>query len=175
MNRRACPSAGFTLMEVMAALAILGMSLFILLNAHQSALRLYDTASTEVLVRELLERTMNQAELDVLAGTLSGQGDFTPRLPPEYNWSYEASLVGEDELVQLYEVNVAVRTPDGQEKLVSFLTYNPASQLEEEGGQDTRSGSQSGNARGNRNTGSSGRGRTPSNSRPSPRSGGSNR
>ncbi len=122
---------GFTLIEVMAALAILGMSLFILLQAHFSALKLYDTAGSETLIRELLQHTMNHAELQVLAGTLAEEGDFGMRYP-EYTWSFEASLVGEDELVQLYEVNVSVRAPDGEERLISFLTYNPSAEVQEE-------------------------------------------
>ncbi|HNR29265.1 MAG TPA: prepilin-type N-terminal cleavage/methylation domain-containing protein [Candidatus Hydrogenedentes bacterium] len=121
---------GFTLIEIMAALAILGMSLFVLLQSHYSALRLYDTACSETMIRELLQRTMNYAELQVLAGTLGEEGDFGMRYP-EYVWSFESSLVGQDELIQLYEVNVTVRAPDGVERLISFLTYNPSAEVQE--------------------------------------------
>lgn len=125
MNKRAGAQAGFTLMEIMAALAILGMSLFILLQSHYSALSLYESTTHEVHMRELLERAMGMAESQAMGGELSGEGDFGARYGDEYTWRYEAAHAGEDELVQLYEVNVAVRGPDGSERLKSFLLYNP--------------------------------------------------
>ena len=125
MSRRAASQAGFTLMEITAALAILGMSLFILLQSHYSALNLYEITTREVHMRELLERAMGMAEAQVMGGELSGEGDFGARYGDDYSWRYEAVHAGEDDLVQLYEVNVAVRGPGGSERLKSFLLYNP--------------------------------------------------
>lgn len=125
---------GFTLIEIMAALAILGMSLFILLNSHYSAMRLHETTAREALMREMVERTMGYAETQVLAGALSEQGDFGVRYGEEFSWSFEAKLVGEDELVQLYEIQITVNGPEEAEKSISFLAYNPSAEVLGEGG-----------------------------------------
>ncbi len=130
MNRHGRSTAGFTLMEIMAALAILGMSLFILLQSHYSALAVYETTSHEVRMRGLLERAMGMAETQVMAGELSGQGDFGAQYSEEFTWSYEAVHAGEDDLVQLYEVNVVVNVPvEDEPRLMSFLLYNPGSEV----------------------------------------------
>ena len=47
--------AGFTLLEVLAALAILGGAVFVLMNAHFSALAMHDAMVEEVMQRQMLE------------------------------------------------------------------------------------------------------------------------
>ena len=137
MNRRRAErrarERGFTLMEIMAALVILGMSVFILLQAHYSALSMYETITNEINTRALIERAMGEAELGVFTGELSGDGDFGAQYDEGFTWSYEAVHRGEDTLVQLYEVNVTVNLPDGTNKLMSFLLYNPSAEVLGEG------------------------------------------
>lgn len=126
-------AAGFTLIEVMAALAILGMGVFILLQSHYSALSLYETITTEINTRSLIQRAMGEAEVGVFQNELAGEGDFGAQFDEGFSWSYEAHHVGEDTLVQLYEVNVTVSMPDGGSELMSFLLYNPSAEILEEG------------------------------------------
>ena len=52
---------GFTLVEVLAAVGILGGALFILLNTHYSALRLHEEMAATVERRQLIERVVSDA------------------------------------------------------------------------------------------------------------------
>jgi hypothetical protein len=121
-------------MEIMVSLAILGMSVFILLQSHFGALAVYETITGEINRRGLIERAMGEAEVGVFMGELTGDGDFGAQYGEEYTWTYEATHVGEDMLVQLYEVNVTVRMPDGSDTLMSFLLYNPSAEVLGDGG-----------------------------------------
>lgn len=125
-------SAGFTLIEIMAALAILGAAAFILLHGHLAALNLHGMMVEEVVMRQLTETVVSQAEAEVLIGNLNGSGDFGRRYP-DYSWSYSATKAGEQEVL-LYDVNVVVSGPF-EERSISFFTYNIGE--EPEGGSGT--------------------------------------
>lgn len=144
MTRRST-QAGFTLIEVLTALAILGLGMFILLDAHYSALRLHDTMNDAVISRQLLEQTVNLAETEVLLGNLSDSGDFGMR-HPGYAWSFEGVMTGgggaglfsgntagasassqsgdPGDEVRLYEVSVTITTPEDEDRSLEFLVYN---------------------------------------------------
>lgn len=113
---------GFTLIEVLAALAILGVAMFVLLDAHFSALKLHETMDEEVIFRQLSERTASLAELEVRAGNLSGAGDFGTR-HPGLAWSYEALPSGSDDTILLYEVNVTITAPE-EDRQLKFFVYD---------------------------------------------------
>ncbi len=116
------PAAGFTLLEVLAALAILGTALFVLLDAHFSALSLHDRVREEVTARQLMDYAVAQAEVELLQGRLAGDFEFGNRYP-DYFWSYEAILDQVDTTVQLFDVIVTVSGPDGDETL-DFYSYD---------------------------------------------------
>ncbi len=115
------PIAGFTLMEVLAALAILGSAMFILLAAHSQSLQLHQVVDEEVNMRLLLERSVAFAEVEVINGALAGGGDFGARYPG-FEWSYEATA-DEDELIPLYAVDVRLTGPTDTRE-VTFLCFN---------------------------------------------------
>jgi len=139
---------GFTLMEVLAALAILGAALAVLLSAHHQSLLLHQMVDDEVTMRLLLERSVAFAEVEVISGALSGGGDFGARYPG-YEWSYEATP-DEDELVPLFAVDVALTGPS-ETREVTFLCFNTGPEdLEGGTGRDNRSSSRSSNRSGTR-------------------------
>ena len=115
-------SAGFTLAEVLVALSILGTALFVLIGAHQSAMRLQIEAETAVEERQLLEGAVARAEVAVMTGSLSASGEFGPRYPG-YGWGFDAQNVGSDTQVPLYQVTARLTTPDGEKKL-DFFYFN---------------------------------------------------
>ena len=115
-------SAGFTLAEVLVALSILGTALFVLIGAHQSAMRLQIEAETAVEQRQLLEGAVARAEVAVMTGSLSASGEFGPRYPG-CGWSFDAQNVGSDTQVPLYQVTARLTTPDGEKKL-DFFYFN---------------------------------------------------
>jgi len=172
-------NGGFTLIEIVAALAVLGAALFVLLDAHYAAMRLHEATSEEVILRQLVETTVAKAEVAVLTGTLSETGDFGERYP-DYEWSFDAALVGDDELILLYSVDVSVTGPL-EDRSLNFLVYNTGPPEEAGGGSGTvfsgaakyggrRPSSRSSGASSRPSSGSSRRSSGASSSRPSNRS-----
>ncbi len=102
------PTAGFTLIEIMVALAILGMSAMVLLDAHYNALRLHADTRDQVLAQQFLEEAMGQAELQVAAGTLTGSGTFGKQYP-DCSYSFVGQPSGAQQGIPLYEVVVSVK------------------------------------------------------------------
>jgi len=114
--------AGFTLIEVLAALAILGASLFVLLDNHYRALQLHDGTRESVQWDRLLGFALGVAEADVQAGNLEGSGEFGERYPG-CTYSFNANRVEEIEGVLLFLVNVTV-SREGESESRDMLVYN---------------------------------------------------
>lgn len=87
-------------------MAILGSALFVLLDAHYTALKLHESMQEEVILRQLIETVVAKAEVQVLIGKLSDAGDFGNRYPG-YTWSFDATLIGREQ-VPLYAVHASV-------------------------------------------------------------------
>jgi prepilin-type N-terminal cleavage/methylation domain-containing protein len=83
---------GFTLIEILVALAILATTLMVLLDAHYNAIRLFDETRNEYDLTILLERAVGEAEVAVNTGMFSGEGEFGKRYP-ECTFSFEANPV----------------------------------------------------------------------------------
>gem|GEM_PF-3583103 len=113
---------GFTLVEVMAALVILGTSLVVLLDSHFGALSLHDTTCETVFMNELMDWAMGVAETEVQAKTLKGDGDFGKRYEG-YAYSFSADLIKDIEGVALFSVNVTV-TGGPEPRTMTMLVYN---------------------------------------------------
>ena len=119
-NRRA-HQGGFTLIEVVVALAILGTGMVILLEAQYASLTLFDSAQQEATMSIFLESVIGEAEREVLAGNTEGEGDFGGRFP-DYRYTFKANQPDEDNAPGLFEVLVEVHGPiDSRE--MKFLTY----------------------------------------------------
>ena len=115
---------GFTLMEVMVALAILGGGVFILLQAHYAATRAHLDMREEVMVQGLMEQAMGMARVELASGNGSGSGDFGKRYP-NYEYSFEAVALSEDENPGLYEVVVILEGPDEAREMI-IMMFAPA-------------------------------------------------
>lgn len=116
--------AGFTLIEIMVALAILGTALFVLLEAHYGAMRLFVNARDQVEVNSLLERALGIAEAEVMTGSTGGHGDFGKRYP-DYSYTYQVDDLGGSDQPGFYSVTVILQGPqDGVE--MTLLVYKGA-------------------------------------------------
>ena len=126
---------GFTLVEVLAAVAILGSALFILLSTHHGALRLFEAMNSSVVETQMLERAVGEAEFGVLTGELTGSGEFEGRFAG-YAWSYQGTAIGgtEESPIPFYQVEVTVRNPDGEDQTLSFYFFHVSSTEVIEGG-----------------------------------------
>ena len=139
---------GFTLAEVLVALVILGGGMFVLVNAHFSALSLHMLTQEEVETRMLLEIAVSRAEMGVAAEELTGGEDFGPRYPG-YSYSYDAQARGDAENpymmdIEFYTVSTTLTTPEGDTVSLQFYTFlNPEMSTTIQSG---NSGSSSSNA-----------------------------
>jgi len=112
--------SGFTLMEVVVALAILGMGLVVLLEAHYSSMRLFADAQERATTDTLFVGTVGMVEQSVLVGDNTGSGDFGLRYP-DYSWSYRAKSLNANNFPGLVEVTLTMRTPTDDEERVFFV------------------------------------------------------
>jgi len=117
-------TSGFTLIEVMIAMAVLGSALFVLLQAHHSALNAHGQLRDEVLLRNLMALAVGIAEVEVAAGNLSDSQEFGDRYP-DFDYSFDAQPVGEG-FPALYDVLVKVRSQKVDYEIHTFmLTRDP--------------------------------------------------
>ncbi|MFP4190884.1 MAG: type II secretion system protein [Candidatus Hydrogenedentota bacterium] len=123
IRARAMACGGFTLIEIMVALAVLGTALFVLVEAHYSAFRLFEESREEIIERQLLERVLHEAEVEVMAGEMNGADEFGARYP-DYSYSFDAAQVG-DERLGLFEVHASLDTPNGDRELSMYVYRVP--------------------------------------------------
>jgi hypothetical protein len=113
-------------MEVLIATAILGSSIFLLLQAHYSAVRVFADVRDDALRLELMEYAMGMAEIEVRTGQLSAEEELGDRYP-NHRYAYNAEMLGEEE-DGLYEIEVTlIETVGGREIefVRSLLIYHP--------------------------------------------------
>lgn len=126
---------GFTLIEIMVTLAILGIAITVLLDLLSGGLRLgrksEDYSRAVFYGRQLLEELSLKTEFT----TLQEQGTFEG----DYEWTYEVEplpLVSEKDEeavpVTLYRISVSVLWPSGDKtKTVSFETMKTIAKSED--------------------------------------------
>ena len=124
LRRSRVGAEGFTLIEIVVALAILGTSLVLLLESQYGALRMYDEARQEATLQMLVEQACGTAEKEVMIGGASGSGDFGQRWPA-YSYSYSAAQLEANQMPGLFEVTVDVTGPDAEKQMV-FYVYDGA-------------------------------------------------
>ncbi|MEK7793302.1 MAG: prepilin-type N-terminal cleavage/methylation domain-containing protein [Candidatus Hydrogenedentota bacterium] len=130
IRSRHADHGGFTLIEIVVALAILGSCLVILLEIHFGAMDLFSSADRTTILRILTQSVVSDSERDVLAGNINGDGDFGRRYEG-YGYHYEAAQVDPQNTPGLFEVQVTVTSPDDERKITYYM-YD--GQQSEEGG-----------------------------------------
>lgn len=125
VRRGAAEQAGFTLIEIVVALAILGTALVILLENQYASMRLYDDARHELEMDRFLRLALGIAETEVLAGKRSGGETFSRRYK-DFKYKYSATEVDASRLPGLMEVEVQVSGPGNDTREAAVLVFNPA-------------------------------------------------
>jgi prepilin-type N-terminal cleavage/methylation domain-containing protein len=115
---------GFTLIEVVVALAILGTGVVILLESHYGTMNLFVTARDAADAEYVVGQALAHAEMEVLSGKLQGDGELGPSLEG-FSYSFEAAQQDEVETPGLFEVTVTVHGPN-LDRTMNYLVYNGA-------------------------------------------------
>ena len=114
---------GFTLIEVVVALAILGTGLVVLLEANFASLNLFADAQETATLQMLSQQAVGQAEIGIFTGEATGEGDFGAGYP-EFRYQYSGELVNETDMPGLFRVAVTVSGPGDLSEEIAFLTYD---------------------------------------------------
>ena len=123
--------AGFTLIEVVIALAILGTGMVILLESHFGSLMLFSEAQDATIIELLSKQGTTLAELEILMGEESGSGDFGEAYP-EYSYEYTTLKIDEFEMPGLVDVTFNLMTPQQEEAITfNFRVYDGAIEYEQ--------------------------------------------
>ena len=111
------PKNGFTLLEVMAALAIVAVALVTLLGSHLISLNLAQKHKEQSLAA-MLGRKMVQQSLTIPYDELrSDTGDFGPE-HPHIQWEMEVS---DADIDNLKEVTITIKLPGGDFALGTLI------------------------------------------------------
>ena len=111
------PKSGFTLLEIMAALAIVAVALVTLLGSHLISLDLAQKHEEQSLAA-MLGREMIQDSLTIPYDELiSDSGDFGPE-HPQIQWKIEVS---DADIDNLKEVIITIRLPGGDFALGTLI------------------------------------------------------
>jgi general secretion pathway protein I len=124
---RTSHSKGFTLLEVMVAVAILGMVLVTLLGVKNRSMQ--DVMIADHITTATLLATRKMNEPLVTAGTRTvmekeDEGEFPEEEFKDYTWKQSISQLQPLETVKVTEVRVAVLWKEGErQEMVELLSY----------------------------------------------------
>ena len=124
MKMRALPNSrgGFTLIEVVVALAVLGVGLTILIESHYATVDLYVRSEDMAMSELAVAQAAAQAEREILSGKENGEGELGARFEG-YSFDFDAKLMDKVENPGLFEVTVNVRGPN-LERTMRYLVYD---------------------------------------------------
>ncbi|MFP6615219.1 MAG: type II secretion system protein [Candidatus Hydrogenedentota bacterium] len=114
--------AGFTLLEVMIALGILGSAMFMLMESQYGTLVLFSDTQDAALMEILAQQGTALAEAEILMGEENGSGDFGESYP-DFGYEYDAILLDENQLPGLLEVTFSIHGPVETNEFV-FRVYD---------------------------------------------------
>ena len=119
---------GFTLLEVMVAIAILGMGLLALLSLHHQSMQSVIAAQQETHAAMLAQVVMSDAELQRYPDDGTTHGDFHELYPnkyPDYSWQRIVSESGIFPDVRKVRVIIYYGTNSSRTFAISEFLHNP--------------------------------------------------
>jgi type II secretion system protein I len=102
---------GFTLLEVLIAIAILAVGGIILIQTQITSIRLWERYRDSVIARELAQQKLAEAELDGFSGDKQEEGEYEGKYAG-YAWRLDSESTTES---GFYEVTVTITCPAGRE------------------------------------------------------------
>ena len=120
--------SGFTLVEVLVALSLLGVSMFVLLNAHWNAAMAFVDTREAAELKLLTDQAISAAEMRALAGEKQGDDDFGEAYEG-FSYRFETSDVDPVELKGLMKVSVTVVRPKEEPYHLDFMVFDGAQEF----------------------------------------------
>lgn len=110
------------MIEIVAALAILGVALLVLLQTHFASLNLFIDVEDQAMMDVFVTQALGIAEYEILAGSEAGEGDFGENYEG-YTYSFTAVLRDPEVAPGLFDVTVTITGPEKTHS-VMFLLYD---------------------------------------------------
>ncbi len=117
-------SAGFTLLEVMVAVAITGGAIVMLLHAHSTSMALHERCRSMLVAQHLIRELISEIEVIGYRGDVVEAQDVSNQYPG-FKWSREVLMLGED-MPGVYEVTVVITTPVDKYVVMTHLMEEPS-------------------------------------------------
>ncbi len=112
------PDRGFTLLEVMVALAIIAIALVTLLGTHLLSLNLAHRHKEQTMATMLARQKMEELLTTSFDSLTSDAGDFGSE-HPGYKWEFE---VEDADIDNLKRVKILIKLPDSDFELETFVS-----------------------------------------------------
>jgi general secretion pathway protein I len=117
------PSRGFTLVEVVVAMAVIAVAFTALLGLHVRSLRLAAREQTYTQSLLLARTLLAEAELEPLPAPGTSTGDFEARYPGRYPGFLWQRTVNETPFPATREIIVRVQPPDDPPAAAELTLY----------------------------------------------------
>ncbi len=117
-------SAGFTLLEVMVAVAITGSAIVMILHAHSTSMALHERCRSMLIAQHLIRELISEIEVIGYPGDVEEAQDISKQYPG-YKWSRTVRMLGED-MPGVYEVIVVISTPVDEYAVMTHLMEEPS-------------------------------------------------
>lgn len=118
-NRRVTTAHGFTLLEVMVAVAITGTAIVMLLHAHSASIHLYELTREMVVVQHLSRQLIAELEVSGYPDIADEEGDVSD-VYPGFSWRRTCNKLGDD-WPGVYEVTIIITGPVEEYMIVTHL------------------------------------------------------
>ena len=122
--------SGFTLVEVLVALSLLGVSMFVLLTAHWNSIMAFTETREDAELKLLTDQAIAAAEMRALTGEKQGVGEFGEEYEG-FSYRFETSDVDRNELPGLMKVSVTVERPQKEPYHLDFMVFDGAQEFEQ--------------------------------------------
>lgn len=113
---------GFTLLEVLIAVAIAGMAIVMLLQTHNGTLRLYERYRETTIAQHIARELISEIEAGGYPGDTEEDGDVHDKYPG-FAWHRTCEMVGQS-MPGVYKVTVIIECPLEEYMMMTHLMEN---------------------------------------------------
>jgi prepilin-type N-terminal cleavage/methylation domain-containing protein len=120
---KSASSTGFTLLEVMVAVAITGGAIVMLLHMHSTSMALHERCRSMLIAQHLIRELIAELEVVGYPGDVEQEQDISDKYPG-FKWQRTCRMVGQD-MPGVYEVTVVITSPVEEYVVMTHLVEEP--------------------------------------------------